>query len=161
MKLSKIQILAITITRIVLGWHFMFEGFVKVLSPNWSAKGYLLDSKGFLSGFFFWIANNDGLLMISDVLVSWGLLVIGLFLIIGLFTKWAAYAAMILLVFFYLSHPPFPGLEYAMSGEGSYYIINKNLIEFFAIWLIVLFPVYNYSFDKFLIKAKEEVSDEA
>ena len=41
---------------------------------------------------------------------------------------------------YYLSHPPFIGLTYAAPGEGSYFIINKNIIEFFAIAINVYFP---------------------
>jgi thiosulfate dehydrogenase [quinone] large subunit len=47
---------------------------------------------------------------------------------------------MLLLVFYYLAHPPFPGLPQGPS-EGSYWIVNKNLIEIAALLVIYQFPL--------------------
>jgi thiosulfate dehydrogenase [quinone] large subunit len=47
---------------------------------------------------------------------------------------------MLLLAFYYLSHPPFVGLNYALPSEGSYFIVDKVMIEFFALVVLSLFP---------------------
>ena len=47
---------------------------------------------------------------------------------------------MVLLAFYYLSHPPFLNLEYVLPSEGSYLIVNKTLIELGALWVLYLFP---------------------
>ena len=45
-----------------------------------------------------------------------------------------------LLTFYYLSHPPFVGLKFGLPMEGSYLIVNKNLIELAAMIVLLLFP---------------------
>lgn len=80
---------------------------------------------------------------VINFLNVWGLTAIGLGLITGLFTQVATLAGMVLLAFYYLSHPPLIGMEYAIPSEGSYLLINKNLIEFFALWVLYLFPSGN------------------
>ena len=44
-----------TLMRIIVGWHFLYEGFSKLMIPDWSSYSYLMESKWFLSGFFHWI----------------------------------------------------------------------------------------------------------
>ena len=110
------------------------------MNPGWSSDGYLLDSQGWFSGIFHWLASNESLLKFSDTLNEWGLLIIGLCLIVGLFEKIAAIGGIILIGLYYLSHPPFIGLTFAAPGEGSYLIINKNVIEMAALAVLFYFP---------------------
>lgn len=140
MLYTKLQSYALVILRITIGWHFLYEGGVKILNPHWTAKSYLLDSGGFMKGFFEFIAGNQTLLLISDFANAWGLALIGLSLIVGLFTRFSSLAAMFLLLLYYLSHPAFPGIEYLFPSDGSYFIINKTLVELFALFVIYAFP---------------------
>ena len=89
MLYTKLQSFALVILRITIGWHFLYEGGVKILNPHWTAKSYLLDSGGFMKGFFEYIAGNQTLLSISDAANAWGLALIGLSLIVGLFTRFS------------------------------------------------------------------------
>jgi len=41
---------------------------------------------------------------------------------------------------YYFFAPPFTGLEYSKPAEGSYLIVNKNLIEACALWVLFMFP---------------------
>lgn len=140
MQFTKLQSYALVILRITIGWHFLYEGGVKILNPHWTAKSYLLDSGGFMKGFFEFIAGNQTLLSISDFANAWGLALIGFSLIVGLFTRYSSLAAMFLLLLYYLSHPAFPGIEYLFPSDGSYFIINKTLVELFALLVIYAFP---------------------
>ena len=145
----------LVVLRVLIGWHFLYEGFVKLLNPNWSSVGYLLDSEGFLSGFFETIASNPNSLAVADFLNMWGLIAIGLGLMLGCLTRVAIISGITLLAFYYLSHPPFIGLKYSMPTEGSYLIVNKILIELFALVVLYLFPSSRQiGLDKFLFKAK-------
>ncbi len=65
---------------------------------------------------------------------------IGLGLILGLFTRWAAIAGTVLLALYYLFLPPFIGMETAAPQEGNYLIVNKNLIEAVMLLLIAVSP---------------------
>ncbi|MBP6977670.1 MAG: DoxX family membrane protein [Bacteroidales bacterium] len=140
MNYSKGQIVALVSLRIVIGWHFLFEGLTKVFQPGWTSSAYLLDSKGFLSGFFIWIASHASVLSVADFLNEWGLTLIGLSLILGLFTRISCIFGMLLLLFYYLSHPSWIGYEYVFPSEGAYFIVNKNIIEIFALLVIFFFP---------------------
>lgn len=140
MLYTKLQSFALVILRITIGWHFLYEGGVKILNPHWTAKSYLLDSGGFMKGFFEYIAGNQTLLSISDAANAWGLALIGLSLIVGLFTRFSSIAAMVLLLLYYLSHPAFPGIEFLFPSDGSYFIINKTLVELFALLVLYAFP---------------------
>ncbi len=140
LKYSNYQLSMLVVLRMAIGWHFLYEGVSKLLNPNWSSLGYLLDSKGFLSETFIWIATNPAALKIADFLNIWGLTAVGLGLILGLFTKVAKTGGIILLAFYYLSHPPFIGYEYVMPSEGSYLWINKTLVELITLWVLYLFP---------------------
>jgi thiosulfate dehydrogenase [quinone] large subunit len=140
MGYTKLQSSALVILRITIGWHFLYEGGVKILNPNWTAKSYLLDSGGFMKGFFELIAGNQTLLSISDTANAWGLTLIGLSLLLGIFTRYSSISGIVLLLLYYLSHPAFPGIEYLFPSDGSYFIINKTLVELFALLVVFAFP---------------------
>lgn len=131
---------ALILLRLLIGWHFLYEGIVKILNPYWSSASYLLESKWFLANFFKDIVANPVALTAVDWLNQWGLVAIGLGLILGLFTRIATVAGMLLLLLYYLSNPPFIGMSYSMPSEGSYLIVNKNLIELAALLVLWLFP---------------------
>lgn len=86
------------------------------------------------------MAHNDSVMTVVDTMNAWGLALIGFSLLIGLFTRAGAISGMVLLLFYYLSHPPFPGIEYHFPSDGSYFIINKTLVELFALYVIYAFP---------------------
>mgnify|MGYP006874417586 FL=1 len=60
-------------------------------------------------------------------------------LILGLFTRFAAVMAAFMLFSFYLAMPPFPGVPEIPGPEHSF-IVNKNLIEVFALLAIAALP---------------------
>ncbi|HUX94234.1 MAG TPA: DoxX family protein [Bacteroidales bacterium] len=123
-----------TSLRIVIGWHFLYEGIAKVFNPNWSSTLYLMESKWVLSGFFHWLISNDTTLQIVDFLNIWGLLIIGIFLFIGFLPRIASISGAILLILYYVANPPF--MYSSLPSQSHFYIINYNLIE--AIVLIVI-----------------------
>ena len=50
-QLSRGAMIAITVMRVLVGWHFLYEGVAKLTSPAWSAEGYLKQSRGPLAEF--------------------------------------------------------------------------------------------------------------
>ena len=154
-NISKSQSISLFILRILIGWHLLYEGLVKVQNPDWTSAGYLMDSKGILADFFQMLAANPTLLNIVDLMNQWGLVLIGIGLILGLFTRWIAYAGMTLVLLYYLSSPPLLGLEYSVPTEGNYLIVNKNLIEAAALLLLAVFPAgRQYGLDLLLTNKK-------
>ena len=154
---SNTQLWALVILRVVIGWHFFYEGLVKLLNPNWSSLGYLMDSRGLFEGIFHALAANPTALNVMDFLNVWGLLLIGAGLVLGFFTRTAIISGIALLAFYYLSHPAIIGVSYAIPSEGSYLWVNKNLIELLALWVLLLFPTWNsIGLDSLLFKKSKE-----
>ncbi|MCB0730313.1 MAG: DoxX family membrane protein [Ignavibacteriae bacterium] len=131
MKYKNIQTTVLIILRLILGYHFLFEGIDKLFSVNWSSAGFLLQTNWLLSDFFHTLANDPTLLRLVDALNIWGQILIGLGLIIGLFSTIAAWSGAFLLFIYYFAIPPF--IE-------SFLFIDKNLIELFAFIIIAIFP---------------------
>ncbi|RLD85334.1 MAG: DoxX subfamily [Bacteroidetes bacterium] len=136
----KAQLFWLVILRLAIGWHFLYEGLVKLSNPNWTSFGYLMDSKGLFEGMFHSMAENESVLNIVDFLNIWGLIAIGLSLIIGFLSRPAIIGGITLLAFYYLSHPAFISLKYALPSTGSYFIIDKTIIELFALVVLFVFP---------------------
>jgi thiosulfate dehydrogenase [quinone] large subunit len=134
------QSAALVFLRIFIGWHFFYEGLAKILNPYWTSAGYLAQSQWWFKGIFVGLASNQTALPIVDFLTSWGLVLIGLGLMLGLLTRTVTIGAIVLLFLFYVAAPPFAGYQYAMPSEGSYLVVNKILIELAAAFVLLAFP---------------------
>ena len=134
------QLYGLVTLRVLIGWHILYEGVSKLINPYWSSAAYLLDSKWIFSGLAKTIVSNPTLLTISDYVNMWGLTLVGLCLILGAFNRQATFGGMVFILLYYLFAPPLLGLEYSKPGEGSYIIVNKNLIEACALFVLYYFP---------------------
>ena len=149
------QLTALVSLRMLIGWHFLYEGVAKLSNPYWTSAGYLQESQGWFAERFIALANNPGALAVVDNLNQWGLLLIGLALLVGVFTRTAAVAGVVALALYYLAVPPFPGMEYAMPAEGSYLIVNKILIELAALLVILGYPTaHRIGLDRLLFRKR-------
>jgi thiosulfate dehydrogenase (quinone) large subunit len=140
MKFTKLQLTTLVVMRILIGWHCLYEGISKIITPGWSSMGFLSESKWILSGISSFIISHSSLLHAVDFLNAWGLVAIGLGLILGLFSKPAAIAGTALLLVYYLCNPPLVGLEYSVPLEGSNLVVSKTLIEAIALFVVAIFP---------------------
>ena len=139
-KDNEFQFYGFVVLRVLIGWHFLYEGVSKLINPYWSSAAYLLDSKWIFSGLAKTIVANPTLLSISDYVNMWGLTLVGVSLLLGLLSRYGSLVGMTFICLYYLFAPPLLGLEYGRPGEGSYLIVNKNLIEACALWVIYCFP---------------------
>lgn len=133
---SRGPMIAITVLRVVVGWHFLYEGLAKLTASSWSAAGYLRQARGPFADLFRSIASQPNLLANADLITMWGLTLVGLCLILGLFTRIASLAGIGFILLFYLCNPPFIGYFYSIPSEGSYLIVNKNVVELCALAVI-------------------------
>jgi thiosulfate dehydrogenase [quinone] large subunit len=140
---GRFQLTALVGLRMLVGWHFMYEGLAKISNSFWTSAGYLEQSQGWFEKQFLSLATNPGALTVVDYLNQWGLLLVGLALLVGAFARPAALAGVLMLLLYYLAAPPFPGLEYSIPTEGSYLIVNKILVELAALLVIFGFPTSN------------------
>ena len=134
--LSGVQMATVVALRLLIGWHFLYEGLSKLTAPGWSAKGFLLQSRGPAAEVFRWMAADPEVLATVNQLNMWGLTLIGLGLILGCFTRLASAAGVLVILLFYLCNPPFVGYFYSIPTEGSYLIVNKNLVELAALAVV-------------------------
>jgi thiosulfate dehydrogenase [quinone] large subunit len=137
-KFSRSAMVAITVMRVLIGWHFMYEGIAKLTSPAFTAAGYLKQARGPFAFLFKWLAGQPNLLANSDILTMWGLTIVGLLLVLGLFTRLSSLGAIGFLLMFYFATPPFVGYFYSLPSEGSYLLVNKNLVELGALVVVFL-----------------------
>ena len=85
---------------------------------------------------------------IVDLMTITGLTVLGILLIVGLFSRFSALSAAVMVFGFYLAMPPLPGLPEPPGPEHSF-IVNKNLIEVFALLTLTAVPTgYWFGMDK-------------
>ena len=151
------QLYGLIALRVIIGWHILYEGISKLLNPYWSSAAYLLDSKWIFSGIATIIVSNPTLLTLSDYVNMWGLTLVGLCLLLGLFSRQATVVGMILISLYYLFAPPLLGLEYSRPGEGSYLVVNKNLIEILSLFVLYHFPTSHLlGLDRFIIRLNED-----
>jgi thiosulfate dehydrogenase [quinone] large subunit len=128
-NLTPLQMTTVVVLRVLIGWHFLYEGVAKLSKPDWSAAGFLKQARGPLADLFHGMAANPNVLEIVNPLNMWGLTLIGLGLILGCLTRTAALSGMLIILLYYFCNPPFVGYFYAIPTEGSYLIVNKNLVE--------------------------------
>jgi thiosulfate dehydrogenase [quinone] large subunit len=136
--LSRVQMATVVALRVLIGWHFLYEGLSKLTTPGWSATGFLLQSRGPFAEVFRWMAADPERLAIVNQLNMWGLTLIGLGLILGCFTRLASAAGILVILLYYLCNPPFVGYFYSIPTEGSYLIVNKNLVELAALAVVLV-----------------------
>jgi thiosulfate dehydrogenase [quinone] large subunit len=137
---SKLQLTSLVLLRFLIGWHILYEGVAKLLDPQWTSFSFLDQSQGILSGFASWVTSRSDILNIVDFLNIWGLIAVGLGLLLGLFARTAAFLGAFLIFVYYLNVPPLIGVEYALPVDGNYLIVDKTLIEAGALCVLALFP---------------------
>ncbi|HEY6400879.1 MAG TPA: DoxX subfamily [Blastocatellia bacterium] len=145
--LSGAQQAALVILRTLIGWHFLYEGYYKLMLPAWSADGkplppwtsagYLKAASGPLARVFQWMIDAGWIGWIDNT-VRYSLLLIGLSLILGLLTRVGLYGALFFLALFYLLAIPMAGAPQP-GNEGTYLIVNKTLIEGAAVCVLLVF----------------------
>lgn len=111
---------SLLLLRLTTGWLFFYAGITKVFDPNWSAAGYLSNAKTF-SGLFQWFASPE-MLPVTNFLNEWGLTLIGLSLILGVFVRLSGILGALLMLLYY-----FPVLDGAYPNAHSF-IVDEHII---------------------------------
>lgn len=126
--MTQFQKVSIFLLRITMGWLFFYAGITKVINPAWSAAGYLNGAKTF-TGFYQWLANPD-ILPITNFLNEWGLTLIGLSLILGVFVRVSAVLGAAMMVLYY-----FPVLAFPKIGANAY-LVDEHIIYTMALLVL-------------------------
>lgn len=134
-----VQQIVLVLLRFAIGWHLFYQGIGKFRAVQWSARGYLEASWGPLAGLFHAIAESPWMLWAADQGTKWGLVIFGLCLMLGLFTRTAALGGTFLLLLFYVAAPPVAGFTVA-GPQGTELYVDKTLLEALALLVVLSFP---------------------
>lgn len=114
--------------RLSIGWVFLYAGISKALNPLWSAQMYIEGAKsgGWLYTFFL----HPSVLPVVNDLVKYGFSLLGLALIIGVFTRLVAMFGSILMVLLYI-----PALHFPYVGKSA--LLIDDHIVYVAVLLVL------------------------
>jgi uncharacterized membrane protein YphA (DoxX/SURF4 family) len=147
----------LTIIRLAVGWHFLYEGATKIIAGNWTSAPFLAGSKWIFAPVFNAMANSSAVTGVIDFINIWGMILVGLGLILGVFIRMASGAGALMLLFYFVAYPPIPGYTISVPVEGSYLWVNKTLIEFFVLLAYVFIsPGNQFSLERLYRRWKEE-----
>lgn len=128
--MNNAQKFSLLFLRVTLGWMFFYAGITKVLDSSWSAVGYIGGAKNFVSLFQFFLQPN--ILPIINFLNEWGLTLIGVALILGVFVRMASYAGIFMMIMYYLVilDFPYPNAHAYLVDEHIIYIGSLLVLAF-------------------------------
>lgn len=140
-RATRVQKLLLVLLRFSIGWHLFYQGLGKLRAVDWSAQGYLAAATGPFASLFHTIAEGPRLIAWADFLTIWGLMILGILLMVGLFTRIAALGGIFLLALFYLAAPPLASEGFTViSPEGAELYVNKTFLEALALLVVLSFP---------------------
>jgi len=118
--MTQFQKVSLFILRITLGWLYFYAGITKVLNSAWSAEGYIKGAKNFVGMYQYFL--DPGILPIVNFMNKWGLLLLGISLIFGIFVRLSAVCGILLMLMYY-----FVILQYPHPSPQSY-IVDQHII---------------------------------
>ena len=128
--MTQFQKISIFLLRIIMGWLFLYAGVTKIIDPAWSAAGYLKGAKTFIA-FYHWLLSPD-ILPTVNVLNEWGLTLIGLALLVGIFARISAISGTVLMLLYYFSVLDFP------YPNPHSYLVDEHIIYALALLLLAI-----------------------
>ncbi len=138
LRVNKIPIF---ILRILLGIIFIVPGWQDITNPKFSAETFLTKvAYGPFQSIYAGMAGNPAV----SILVAWGLFLIGLCLLLGLFVRLAASLGMLqMLLFYFARFPPQHG------------IIEEHIIYAAVLFALIVFEAGKFAgLDKYVAKTK-------
>lgn len=140
------QKISLLLLRISLAWIFLYSGATKIINPDWSAAGYLKGAQT-LAPLYNWFAGSQNIAWVN-FLNEWGQLLIGVSLILGIFTRPAAVGGILLMILYYI-----PALHFPYAGaKTTYLLIDDHIIFTFIFLLLYKFDAGSYFGLKPLLK---------
>src|SRR3990167_9512016 len=114
--------------RVIVFFMFFYAGITKDLNQQGSAEGYLKGAKAFT--WFFQILLDPSILPIINFMNKWGLTLLGLSLILGLFVRFSSLVGVLLMALYYIALGfPYPNPHSYIVDEHIIYI---SVVLFFA-----------------------------
>lgn len=116
--------------RLVMGFVFFYAGWSKITTEGWSASGYLANATGPFASWFQSLAGNGFI----DVFNMWGLLFIGIALILGLLVRSASFFGILVMLLYYVSD---------FVGNTAHGLVDEHLV-YASVLLLFLFGGFGH-----------------
>ncbi len=119
--------------RLMMGYAFLHAGVDKVMEAGWGAEGYLLNAvpaESPLVGMFHWMGNTAWFVDFLAIAIPWGELLIGLALIAGVLTRFAAFWGAFMMLMFYFSN--WDVAHGFINGDFAYMLVFLAVAAFGA-----------------------------
>lgn len=117
----------IFILRILMGWTFLYAGIWQIWE-NFDTAGFLNHVVTFHN--FFSTFATPAILPVTDFLVKWGHLLIGLSLVSGLLVRVSGPFAVLLMIIYYFAHMDFPYIENHLNFIVDYHLVYATVIVY-------------------------------
>lgn len=117
----------IFVLRILIGWTFLYAGAWQIWT-NFDTAGFLNHVVTFHA--FFSMFAQPAMLPVTDFLVKWGHLLIGLSLISGLFVRVSGPFGILLMITYYFAHMKFPYIEENVNFLVDYHLVYAAVIVY-------------------------------
>ena len=114
------QKLSLFLLRISMGWLMLYAGIIKIMDSGWSAVGYIGNAKTFPE--FYALFLRPDILPITNLVNEWGLTLLGVSLILGIFVRLSSILGAALMLLYYL-----PILQFPYPNPHSY-IVDEHII---------------------------------
>lgn len=128
--MTNFQKITLSFLRVSMGWMMFYAGMTKVINPEWSAAGYLQGAKTF-TDFYQWLSSPQ-ILPITNFANEWGLTLLGISLILGIFVRLSSILGAVLMFLYYI-----PILDFPYPNSHSYsYLVDEHVIYIFVLTLL-------------------------
>jgi thiosulfate dehydrogenase [quinone] large subunit len=146
---NKKMVLMGVVLRLLLGWYMFCDAYNMFLGGGLQAQGFLLHAKTF-PAFYAWFGSSANSVWINPVNM-YGILAIGVALLLGVYVRPAAWAAAFLMIMYYFPHYAFPYVD--LNGHIIGYIVDEHIVFAAAFILIAFWPaVYSWGLSRSLRK---------
>ena len=121
--------------RLMMGYAFAYSGFTKLAAAEpFAAGGYLANVAATngnpLADLFAWMGSTPWFVEFANVAVPWGELFIGLGLLVGAFTRLAAFFGALMMLMFYLGN--WDIAHGVINGDFAYMLVFLAVAAFGA-----------------------------
>jgi len=126
--MTQFEKVSLFLLRVGIGWLMFYAGVTKIFDPEWSAAGYLKGAKTFAG--FYNLLLQPNILPIINFVNEWGLTLLGISLILGIFVRLSSFLGAALMLLYYL-----PILDFPYPNPHSF-LVDEHII--YALALILL-----------------------
>lgn len=131
MHQSSIERGLIVFFRLAMGWTFLYAASHQVFAEGWSIAGFLNRTKTFHDLFAYF--TTPTLEPIVSFLVSYGHLLIGISLILGLFVRVSASFGILLMILYWMAHMDFPYIETRNNFLLDFHIVYAGVLAYLIV----------------------------